>query len=146
MRNISIVAGSGVVGGFLQGLIGVGSGNTMVAALLTLQLHPKVTSATSGYMIVFIGLSSLAESLANGEISWIEVGWFLGICFVFGGICTVLLYKFLEGKPKAPKVIIAIITGLCLLSCLTILPSIYFTQRDFGWKSMLVTPKPFCSE
>jgi hypothetical protein len=145
-KIICIIAAGGIVGGLLQGIIGLGSGHCMVGSLLYLGLNPKVASATSGYMIVFIGLSSLIEAMANNEITWIQVAWFMGICFILGGICTFLLYRVLAGKPKAPKIIIAIIIALCVLSCVTILPNIYFTQKNFGWHSMLTVPKPFCSE
>jgi hypothetical protein len=82
-RNFALITCGGFIGGFLQGVIGVGSGNLMVASLLTVGLNPKVTSATSGYQIVFIGLSSLIEALVNDELNWVETGWFLFICFLF---------------------------------------------------------------
>jgi len=65
-KNFGLITGGGFFGGFLQGIIGVGSGNCMVASMLTVGISPKVTSATSGYQIVFIGLSSLIEAIVFG--------------------------------------------------------------------------------
>lgn len=63
--NFAIIAGGGFVGGLLQGVIGLGSGNMMIAALLHVGIDARVTGATSGYQIVFIGMASLIEALAN---------------------------------------------------------------------------------
>jgi uncharacterized membrane protein YfcA len=143
-RNFALITCGGFIGGFLQGVIGVGSGNLMVASLLTVGLNPKVTSATSGYQIVFIGLSSLIEALVNDELNWVETGWFLFICFLFGGGLTFLMYRFLKNKPSAPKVLLVIITCLCVMSTVGIIPSVYLTQKFYGWPYLL-TPKKFCS-
>jgi len=65
-KSFGLIAGGGFFGGFLQGIVGVGSGNCMVASMLTVGINAKVTSATSGYQIVFIGLSSLIEAMVFG--------------------------------------------------------------------------------
>jgi uncharacterized membrane protein len=97
-------------------------------------------------MIVFIGTSSLIEALANNEITWIQAAWYMSICFFLGGICTFILYRVLAGSTQSGKITIAIIISLSILSSVSILPSIYFTQKNFGWDYMLDIPKPFCSE
>lgn len=142
-KNFGLITGGGFIGGFLQGIIGVGSGNCMVAAMLTVGIDPKVTSATSGYQIVFIGLSSLIEALAFNELTWIEVGFFFTICFVIGGGLTLLLYHLLRDKPKAPGILLIIITCLCVMSTIGIIPNVYLTQLFYGWPYML-TVKSFC--
>lgn len=58
-RNFGIVLMGGFIGGFLQGIIGDGSGSAMVAAMLLVGAEPDVTSATSGYQIVFVGAASM---------------------------------------------------------------------------------------
>jgi uncharacterized membrane protein YfcA len=97
--NFAIIASGGFVGGVLQGVIGLGSGNMMIAALLYVGLDARVTGATSGYQIVFIGMASLIEAISNSELSWLDVGWFLGICFLIGGPMTIVMYKLLEKRP-----------------------------------------------
>lgn len=55
----------GLIGGFLQGVIGIGSGDCMMAAMLFLNMNPRVVSATTGYQIFFVGLSSTIVSLVR---------------------------------------------------------------------------------
>lgn len=55
-----IVAG-GLAAGLLQGIIGMGSGHMISLVLLSMFMRPEVTSATSGFMIFFIGSASLVE-------------------------------------------------------------------------------------
>lgn len=140
-----IIAGGGFVGGFLQGIIGVGSGNTMMAALLTCGINPKVASATSGYQILFIGLSSLIEALAYEEISWVEVGWLFSICFIIGGALTFGLYWLIKDRPRGHKMILAFILTLCIICIVGVIPSIYLTQLYYGWPFMLDLLNKFCS-
>lgn len=64
--NFAIIAGGGFFGGFLQGIIGLGSGNMMIASLLYVGIDARVVGATSGYQIVFIGMASLIQALADG--------------------------------------------------------------------------------
>ncbi len=144
-RMFAGIAAGGFLGGFLQGIIGVGSGNTMVAAMLFLGIDAKVTSATSGYQIVFIGLSSTIEALANNELTWLEVGWFFSICFILGGILTFFMYKLLQKSEKGPKIILIIILALCVICIAGVAPSIYFTSKNYGWPFMLDIQKSFCS-
>lgn len=134
----------GFMGGFLQGIIGVGSGHCMVSALLMVGVHQKVTSATSGYQIVFIGMSSLIEAFANKEITAEEAGWYFGISFLLGGVLTFGLYKFLETRPGANKVLLIIIASICLLSVIGIVPNVYLTQLYYGWDYLLKLKHSFC--
>jgi hypothetical protein len=64
----------------------------MVSILLTVGVNPKVITATAGYQIIFIDLSSLIEALAFNGLTWLEVVWFFGISFVLDGALTVMLY------------------------------------------------------
>jgi len=71
----------------------------------------------------------------------VEVGWFFGICFVFGGLLTVMLYWLLRNKPNAPKVLLIIIACLCLLSTIGIIPNVYITQLFYKWPYLLDVKK-----
>lgn len=48
----------GMAAGFVQGILGVGSGTFIMAVLLSYKIDPRVASATSGYQIFFIGAAS----------------------------------------------------------------------------------------
>lgn len=139
------IACGGFVGGILQGILGVGAGDSIVAALLTVGVAPRVASATSGYQIFFAGMSSLVGALAYREISWADAGWLFGICFVVGGLLTLGLYYSLRNYAKAQKALLAIIMALCIVSIIGIIPSIYLTQLYYGWTYMTSSLANFCS-
>lgn len=143
--TFTTVACGGFVGGILQGILGVGAGDSIVTALLTVGVAPRVASATSGYQIFFAGMSSLIGALAYSEISWADAGWLFGICFVVGGLLTLGLYYLLRNSPKAQKTLLAIIMGLCILCIVGIIPNIYLTQLYYGWNYMISILNNFCS-
>ena len=53
------IAAGGVAAGLLHGIIGMGSGHMLSLVLLAYNFSPEVTSATSGYIIFFVGSASL---------------------------------------------------------------------------------------
>jgi hypothetical protein len=143
VQNYMILVCGGFIGGLLQGIIGVGSGNMMVWAMLVIGIDPKVTTATSGYQIVFVGAASLIEAIANQLITWTEAGWLFGICFIIGGSLTVIFYTLTEGRPTIQRTILLIVTLLCVISVVGTIPSIVLTQKYYGWQYML-TVHDFC--
>ena len=52
--------------GFIQGILGVGSGTFTMAVLLGIDLNPIVARATSSYQIFFIGSASFILTFING--------------------------------------------------------------------------------
>ena len=48
----------GLLAGFVQGILGVGSGTVVMLVLLTYNFDARVASATSGFQIFFIGAAS----------------------------------------------------------------------------------------
>ncbi len=62
---------TGVAGGLLSGLTGVGGGAVMVPLLTGLLRMPQHRAhATSLAIIIFTALAALVPYLASGEISW----------------------------------------------------------------------------
>jgi len=51
---------TGLASGIISGMIGLGAGLVMVPTLLYLEIHPRVSSATSAFNYVFIALTNLA--------------------------------------------------------------------------------------
>jgi uncharacterized membrane protein YfcA len=49
---------AGFFAGIFQGILGVGSGTFIMGMFVTLNLHPQVAAATSGYQILFIGFAT----------------------------------------------------------------------------------------
>jgi uncharacterized membrane protein YfcA len=60
----------GFLGGFMEGLVGVGSGHCMVGILVYIGLSQRIASATAGYQVFFVGLSSLIQAKADGRITY----------------------------------------------------------------------------
>ena len=55
--SMAIIFG-GLLAGFVQGILGVGSGTVVMLVLLTYNFDARVASATSGFQIFFIGAAS----------------------------------------------------------------------------------------
>jgi uncharacterized membrane protein YfcA len=60
-KNFMIVSSAGFFAGILQGILGVGSGTFIMGVFVTLNLHPLVAAATSGYQILFIGFATFIQ-------------------------------------------------------------------------------------
>jgi uncharacterized membrane protein YfcA len=54
-KKFWLVCLGGLGAGFIQGILGVGSGTSIMAVLLALGIPPTVASACSGYQVFFIG-------------------------------------------------------------------------------------------
>jgi uncharacterized membrane protein YfcA len=65
-----VVVVGGVIGGFMQGLLGIGAGDCMISSLLLLEVHPKVASATVGYQYVFLGLADTILAMVKNHLYW----------------------------------------------------------------------------
>jgi uncharacterized membrane protein YfcA len=125
----------GFLGGLVQGIIGAGSGTMMLGALIYSGLDPKVAAATSGFQIFFIGASSLIQAYANSLITSTQIGWFLGLSFIPGGIFTFFLYRYLGNKENRNVVLIVCIISLVIV--VGTFPSIFVSAHYYGWTSML---------
>ena len=97
-KTFLMIALGGLSAGFIQGILGVGSGTFIMLVLLSYNIDPRSASATSGYQIFFIGAASFVEAFVTGSIS-LEDGLLLFlICSVLGGVVTYLFYAFLKRK------------------------------------------------
>jgi len=67
--------GVGAAAGFLGGLLGVGGGNVVVPALVTLGVEPKKASATTSLVVVFASLSGVLAHASLAGVSWPLLGW-----------------------------------------------------------------------
>ena len=102
-------AGLGVGGaaGFLGGLLGVGGGNVVVPALVTLGLEPKKASATTSIVVVFASLSGFLAHVSLAGMSGPLLGW-----TALGAACGAALGARLMSdrlKGRQVKVIIGIV-------------------------------------
>lgn len=63
------VLSTALLGGFVNGMLGSGVGSVMVVGMLFIGVPQAVSSATSGYQIVFTGLASLIQAFANRQLN-----------------------------------------------------------------------------
>lgn len=117
----------------------MGCGTFIMLVLLSFPMDPTSASATSGYQILFSGLSSLAEYFINGEVDLFTSGWFIGLCAVGGGIFTIILYRVLKlASPKTVSIFLyAVIMVLCLMSVALTIVTVAETVSAQGWDSLL---------
>lgn len=141
-RQFALVVAGSLLGGFLQGLLGIGAGDCMIAALLLIRAHPLVASATVGYQMVFMGLTDTILALGENNLTWVDLGVFFGVCFVLGGALTVLIYHYLWNKPLATRVVLLVVALLSVLNVLGIIPNLYFTEQfyEYSWTSPKYCP------
>lgn len=66
--------GLGIGAGYLGGLLGVGGGNIIVAALVWLGFDPKKASATTAFIVVFSSLAGFFGHAVIGNINWHLLG------------------------------------------------------------------------
>jgi uncharacterized membrane protein YfcA len=69
--QLGVGVGVGGAAGFLGGLLGVGGGNVVVPALVTLGVEPKRASATTSFIVIF---SSLSGFLGHVSLGGVEPG------------------------------------------------------------------------
>lgn len=124
--------------GLTQGILGVGSGTFIVGALITLGLHPQVVAATSGYQILFVGLSAFGEEFANGSILIQDATFLFLLTFIGGGIVTLLMYKTLKkySDKKVKSFLVFSMFGLCFLNTVFMIPFVWGNISNFGWKKL----------
>lgn len=57
---------SGTIAGLLSGALGAGAGLAVVPILLLMNVHPRVSSATSGFNYLWIALTLIISVFISG--------------------------------------------------------------------------------
>jgi hypothetical protein len=104
---------------------------------------PEVTSATSGYIIFFVGSASLVESFMLGNKQWQEMLLIGGITFVGSLILTYFVRGYLKKKAKLGTVILLILALICVVSIIGVVISLIMNTTTFGFHEFIEL-KPFC--
>lgn len=130
---------SGFLAGLIQGILGVGSGSTMMSFLLTTPINTTSASATTGYQVLFIGMAALIEGFINGEVNVPDTVFFMGLCIVLGGAATLALAFYLKQKDqlKVSKIVVVIAAFLSLVSVVMVVPNVVTLIIDSGWAKIM---------
>ena len=138
-KIFTLIGLGGLSAGLVQGILGVGSGTFIMGVFLAFNLDPRVASATSGYQIFFVGAASFLEGFITGSIKLQNAMFLFGVCALLGGLVTVGMHAYLKRKDEfiVKKLLVTVITILCIISVLGVFPSTIQTWIDFGWSYMI---------
>ena len=117
---------AGLLAGLVQGILGLGSGSCMMTFLLTKPTNATSASATTGYQVLFIGLSALLEGFINGSVDLEDTAFFIILCFVLGGAVTLAMAWYLQKKNQltVSKIVVLIAVSLSLVSVVMVIPDV----------------------
>jgi uncharacterized membrane protein YfcA len=124
--------------GFVTGVIAAGCGHILILTMLSLNVNPKVASATSGYQVMFIGASATIQALIQGSLTWQPFLFFLLLSLIGSFALSILAYKYIDRmEDKGEGKIIIILIVLSLISIVGVIPNIIITQKYYGWSYLL---------
>jgi len=129
------------VAGIVAGLIGIGGGMVLGPLMLYMGIHPRVSSATTGTMIVLTSSSVAVLFVTFGLVPWQYAVYFFCICFLGALIGKTKIDGYVKKTGKASilifllATIIALATLGCVVSALTRLAAADWCFDGF---------KPFC--
>ena len=72
---LGVGLGVGGFAGFLGGLLGVGGGNIIVPALVTLGFNPKKASATTSFVVIFSSFAGFLGHVSLAGVDYPLLGW-----------------------------------------------------------------------
>jgi len=126
---------AGLLAGLVQGILGVGSGSTMMTFLLKTQINASSASATTGYQVLFIGLAALFEGFINGRVVVEDSAFFIGLCVVLGGFATLGMAYFLQTRNQVTvsKIVVIIAVFLSLVSVVMVIPDVIDLINESGF-------------
>ena len=118
---------SAFVGGFFQAMAATGAGSSIVAILLISGYPQKMCSATARFLAFFFAATTIVHAVLHSEVTIEQFGWFFGISFLLGGALTVLLYRKIEQSSQESRVLMLLISAICLICVFSVIPNIMQT-------------------
>jgi uncharacterized membrane protein YfcA len=144
-KNLSTAAGITVGAGVLAGLIGMGGGFLLGPLLLSLSVHPQVSSATSALMVLFSSSSAAIAFAVDGRLDLTLAAVFGSVTCVFGFLGCTTLAKVV--KKHGASVVVFLLAFVMILG---LVATVTFGGRKV-WHDISVSGKlpgfqPFCRE
>jgi len=120
------------VAGIVAGLIGIGGGMVLGPLMLVMGIHPRVSSATTGTMIVLTSSSVAVLFVTSGLVPWEYAVYFFCICFLGAYIGKRYIDGYVKRSGKASILIflLATIIALATIGCVVI---VLTRLADAGW-------------
>ncbi|EGR28084.1 hypothetical protein IMG5_183410 [Ichthyophthirius multifiliis] len=133
----------GFISGVFAGLFGIGSGLTIVPALLYLKIEPTVAAATNGFITFFLSLNSVILTITDNILSLETIIVFFFIAFFGGLFISKIVYKIVERK-KANYAVVFIVFGLSMLNILSNIIHLIIKGSNQGFHSLMNNEIDFC--
>jgi len=109
--------------GVVAGLIGIGGGMVLGPLMLVMNIHPRVSSATTATMIVLTSSSVAIMFVISGLVPWSYAVYFFCVCF-FGAVVGKSKIDGIVKKTGKASILIgilAIIIAFATLGCIVIM-------------------------
>ncbi|KAL3697657.1 hypothetical protein R1sor_011733 [Riccia sorocarpa] len=116
-RESSLFPNVALVTGILGGMLGIGGAMIINPLLMQAGMHPQVTAATSGFMVVFSSSMSVVQYWLLGRV---PVDWALtaaGLSALFSAVGILLVQRIVQKYGRASLIvfIVAFVIGLSAL-------------------------------
>ena len=144
-RYFGILTLGALFGGFNAGLFSKGNSTTIIFTLLYLGVEPIVASAIVGFQVVFSAAVSLTQAYSKGQISGQDIGFYLGLTFIGGGILSHIVTNIVKkmDKDRVNKILLGIIGGLTCMSAISLIVNLGISYKMFG-SDYMNSPGQFC--
>ena len=93
-----------------------------------------MASAIVGFQVVFSAAVSLTQAYSKGQISSQDIGFYLGLTFIGGGIFSHIASSIVKkmDKDRVNKILVGIIGGLTCMSAISLLVNMGISYEMFG--------------
>ena len=127
------------LGGFNGGTFALGNSTSIIFTLIFLGIEPIVVSATVGFQLTFSAAASVCQAVIIDSIPLEVIGLFFGITFIFGGIFSYLLAKWINkfNRSKINKILVLIVGCLTGMSAISMIINIIISYSTFGADYMI---------
>ena len=117
----------GVCGGALAAILGMGGGVVMGPLLLTLQVHPLATAATSTVMILFSSSAAMLSFAVNGDIN-AQYAYIYGPCNFLSSLAGVFIIGRIVRKNGKSFVVVMLLA--CIMATGAMASAVFAGQES----------------
>ena len=107
------------MGGFIGGALGLGGGSIFNPVMMSLGVHPLVSTATSMYMIMYSTAASTVMFLSYGTFNLSFAMW-LSMWSSMGIIVGVSIVEYLIKRYKRQSILVIILTVILGISAIIV--------------------------
>lgn len=110
-RNTLMLPPIAVCSGIMSGMLGIGGGMILGPMFIALEIEPQVSTAVTGFMLLFTGFAGTVEYLTVGKLPWRFFLWF-GSIGVIGGQIGQRFVKRLVNSTGRPSIVVLLLGGV----------------------------------